>query len=157
MVGKLVRAGLIAVTASVLCSCASSADPTATATLRYQITTVDGVTVQGEGQQKQGGSGALISGVVELDSAGCWKLKATTGESFDLVWPAGTRWSSPDRVAVRLSTGMVVRSGVSLKGPGGVTERQPRSSISVAPDVACLGSETTTYIALGKPAEITTS
>jgi len=158
MAGNSVRAAIAVATSVILCAgCAAGPSTSASPAASYNITAVDGVTVQGEGQQRQGGSGAAISGVVSVDSSGCWNLQGKTGEAMDLVWPAGTRWVSDAHDAVRLSTGTEVRSGANLEGPGGIAEGEARSTLSVSPDVTCLGTDTVTFVALGNPTQITAS
>ena len=95
----------------------------------------------------------LIQGIASLPMAGipAWALAqqfptakvnttklAITDTEVTVVWPAGTRWSDSTHTAVTVDPGVTLRSGQSIVAGGGVLEEMDRSSVSVAPEVACL-------------------
>ena len=102
----------------------------------YGIVSVDGLTVTGP--ESHSAFTAIVAGTLRLDADGCWRLIVPPDTEVTVVWPAGTRWSDSTHTAVTVDPGVTLRSGQSIVAGGGVLEEMDRSSVSVAPEVACL-------------------
>ena len=105
-------------------------------TTSYAIVSVDGLSVTGPASQAS--FSAVVTGTLRLDADGCWRLIVPPDTEVTVVWPAGTRWSDSTHTAVTVDPGVTLRSGQSIVAGGGVLEEMDRSSVSVAPEVACL-------------------
>ena len=102
----------------------------------YGIVSVDGLTVTGP--ESHSSFSAIVAGTLRLDADGCWRLIVPPDTEVTVVWPPGTRWSDSTHTAVTVDSGVTLRSGQSIRAGGGVLEKVDRSSVSVAPEVACL-------------------
>ena len=81
-------------------------------------------------------------------------MEGSGSGSYDVVWPAATTWEGSDRRAIRLPGGPSVTSGTRIQSGGGLLEAVDRGSLSIAPDVTCLGTTTVTAAVIADPASV---
>lgn len=126
------------------CTAAPPNQPTTSpATSAYGIVVVDGLTTAGPAIG--GSAAAVVSGTVRLDQRKCWMVAVPGNGEGVVVWPAGTSWADSSHIAIRLPSGDEIRQGDSITARGAYNQDIDRSSVSVAPDVACLQGTTLTF------------